>query len=108
MLDLTKCKRPKTAATKLYKYLCKLSKLCGQTPEMEVKLLSPEDSDRLGYGKCWRVMWESGPFEWAVCLSGGESLYGSEGMRGDPEVNIDSRDWFCEPYYSFDLGFYPV
>lgn len=31
---------------------------------------SPEESHRRGYGKCWTVCAEEGPFEWAADLTG--------------------------------------
>lgn len=104
----------KEAAQKLYEWCCELSKKDGQNPEIEVRLLAPDRSKELGYGECWRVMWESGPFEWAVALSNGGTAFGPENndysYKKPPEVILwkdgpNEGGWFAEPYYSFDIGF---
>lgn len=109
-LDLRK-NRPEGAAKRLYRYLRKLSVERGQNPDIEVSLLTPEQSEEHGYGRCWRVMWESGPFEWAVALSLGGTMYGPD--RNDysytkkPEVLVtDAEKYIAECYHSFDIGFY--
>jgi hypothetical protein len=87
-------KTPAGAAKALYRSLIKLNMKWGvpeESAKKEVLLLSPERSSSLGYGRLWRVMWESGPYEWAVWAS----------------FAIHSDGWYTEPYYSFDLGFVP-
>lgn len=114
-LDLTKYKRPSTAAKKLYEWCRERAKEIGQNPDTEVALFDPERGESLGYGKCWRVSWEAGPYHWAIALSGGGTyLAGECGYRDahgnyiPPEVLLtESEHWTAEPYYSFDLGFYP-
>lgn len=55
----------------------------------EIEVWSPERTERYSGYRQWSVVWESGPYEWAVPLS--MELRGPWG--------------FCEPYYSFDLHF---
>lgn len=118
-LDLTQFKRPADAAKALHKYLVEKATAGGQQ-ESEVVLLTPERSNTLGYGKAWRVMWEAGPFQWAVRVSLGGTIHDPDDMRAlaaefgfefkpsdEPEIKLDSKRWTAEPYYSFDLGFYP-
>tara|TARA_R110000803_G_C11961651_1_gene318792 strand:- start:410 stop:742 length:333 start_codon:yes stop_codon:yes gene_type:complete len=81
------------AAKALHAVICKVAKIFGHNPDIEVSLMNPEKSEACGYGKQWRVMWEAGPYEWAIGVS--LSSYGSSSKNG----------WFTEPYYSFDLGF---
>jgi hypothetical protein len=89
----SKYKTPAGAAKAFYKALLELQKGWGNSEEYarkETLLLTPERSEALGYGRCWRVMWESGPFEWAIPAS----------------FEAHGSGWYTEPYYSFDLGFY--
>ena len=64
----------------------------------EMVLLSPDESERLGYGKCWRVMWESGPYEWGVNLSLSFKFFNHEFILPD--------NLYLETYYAFDVGIY--
>lgn len=89
--DYTDCE---SAARALYAALCKLSREWGQKPEIEVLLLSPCESLRLGTGDNWRVCWEAGPYEWAIRAS--ENCH---------NMNRHHTGWYTEPYYSFDLCF---
>ena len=90
--DPKKYKTKAGAAKALYKALCKLSKDFGQNPDYEVQLYSPEQSKERGYTSGWQVVWESGPFEWAITAS----FY---------VQNYSNGGWYTEPYYSFDLCF---
>lgn len=88
-----KYKTPAGAAKAFHKAMVELLEKWGESESYirkELLLLAPEKSASLGYGRCWRVMWESGPFEWAIPAS--FEAYGP--------------GWYTEPYYSFDLGFY--
>lgn len=59
-------------------------------PSIETGLFSPERTlDYSGYHQ-WCVLWESGPYEWAIGAS-----WQIRGPWGH-----------TEPYYSFDLHFY--
>lgn len=74
-----------------------------------VVLYRPEDQYQ-GYD-AWAVVWEGGPYEWAVALTGGTTLTANEGPgfgAGDPEVEgLTSGDGFgVECHYSFDLVFF--
>jgi len=77
------------AAKGLYEELRRVARLEGQSPDSEVVLESPQESEARGYGKNWRVVWEAGPFEWATNLS----------------FSVTGPWGFTEPYYSFDLCF---
>lgn len=77
----------KAVAAELRKYVDEI----GGKGEREVFEFSPAQSKAQGYGDCWRVGFEGGPYEWAIVAS--EAL-GQLGI-------------FAEPYYSFDLCFYP-
>lgn len=90
--DLSKYKRPCDAAKALYKHLT------GLDAGGDLVLLSPERSDELGYGRVWRVTWEGGPAEWGIILSMSETWSGVTG-------HLKNRNWYLEPFYSFDVGF---
>lgn len=99
------------AKDKLFEYVRRTAKSWGQDPNIECSLLSPQQSEELGYGHFWHVMWESGPYEWGVHLSlGGVTFVQYDGPfdRDKPEIIMgDPEDWYLEPYYSFDVGFIP-
>jgi hypothetical protein len=66
-----------------------------QLNEKYVYAWSPKDSEERGYGKCWTVCAEEGPFEWAPLLTGNnESIYANKAFHG-------------ECYNGFILGFWP-
>lgn len=109
-LDLRKY-TPAGAAKKLYKFIREKSKESGQNPDIETGLFTPEQTEKLGYGKAWMVMWESGPFEWAVSLTLGGSMYQGEmndySYTKPPEVLLSGAEkYIAEPYHRFDIGFY--
>lgn len=108
-LDLSKYKTPAGAAKALYKYLLNLANEMGYNGEREVIIRSPAKSKAMGYSEAWMVSWESGPFEWAVPVSLGSSMYAGEfgyGATDGPEIFAFSENWFVEPWYSFDLYFH--
>jgi hypothetical protein len=84
-----KYKTKAAAAKALHKDLQRLCKLTGGNPDEEVWIKSPEESEQHGYvGKAWHVCWESGPYDWGICV-------------------FASGDWgHCETYWGFDLAFY--
>jgi len=91
--DPFKYKSAAGAAKALHKALCKFAtEVYGQNPDIELFIDSPEQSVARGYGKSWRVCWESGPFEWAIPASS--------------ECRAKDYSWHTEPYYSFDLCFH--
>ncbi len=77
------------AAKACFEAVKKLAAAHGQNPEIEVALHDPAKSkEMIGY-ECWRVIWEAGPFEWAIGAS----------------MEITGPWGYTEPYYSFDLCF---
>lgn len=83
---------PEAVAKAVYAVVKKKAAEYGMKPEIETFIWSPEQSAAKGYSKGWRVSWESGPYEWG--------LQASMALIGTPGV-------LAEPYYSFDLNFYP-
>ncbi len=92
-LDLSQYKTKAGAAKALYNHL---RETFGNSPD--IVLLSPYRSEELGYGRVWRVMWESGPSEWGITLSMSKTWSGVTG-------HLDNRNFYLEPYHSFDVGF---
>lgn len=88
--DPTKYKSTAAAAKAFHKALRKLCAEWDMDPDHEVFLCTPDHSEYMGTGRNWRVVWESGPFEWAI------------GASFEVENN---PHWYTEPYYSFDLCF---
>jgi len=87
-----KKKTARTMANACYAALVKNCKLYGQDPAWEVAIKRPGEERHFDDTKCWCVVWEAGPFEWAVPAS--MALTYATGK-------------LVEPYYSFDLCFYP-
>lgn len=91
MPDLSANDEPEAAAREAYAYVRELSAKMGQDPDIETSIFAPgerEESDG-----SWWVIWESGPYDWAI------------------EVSLDGRrrtyaeNWYCETYWGFDLIF---
>ena len=82
------CLTREEAAQGLHKALSEYAKDAGYG-DNSVSLWNPDEADSRGYGKCWMVSWEDGPYQWAIYMS--ENLHGPWG--------------FVEPYHSFDLCF---
>jgi hypothetical protein len=115
-LDLSKYKSAAGAAKALYTLVCEKAEATGMDPDIECRLMTPEEGVANGFGKEWRVMWEAGPYEWGVGMAGSsvfsfpewETRYvGAYDGKGDPDVvGIgDGKGWYLEPYYGFDVGF---
>ena len=108
-VDVSDYKSASGAAKKTHDALQDHADAMGFDPD-NVVLYRPED-DYQGSGT-WAVVWEGGPYEWAVALTGGTSLTGFAGPRmnydGTPEVQgLTSGDGFgVECHFSFDLLFY--
>ena len=102
--------QPEDAACMTHAVLQRIAAETGYNPE-HVRLLSPSESEvYIGPGKVWRVVWEGGPYEWAVNLTLGQSLFAGETNRydGRPEIVLTcARHYLAEPHYSFDIGFFP-
>lgn len=92
MTDLTKTlKTYKTAsgvAKAVYKIIQKECRDYGLNPQIETALMSPEESQRRGYGFNWSIAWESGPYDWTIVQAGKQSYDGA---------------FYFEPYNSFVL-----
>jgi hypothetical protein len=105
--DIRHLKTTAGAAKALHKHL---GDVYGEIGGKTAVLWTPDDSEARGCGRVWRVMWEEGPHEWALCLTGGTSMFASElgkWSMGNPEVVLTGGEhWWCEPHYSFDLGFH--
>lgn len=80
-----------------------------------VYLWSPEESKKYGVGSGWSVCWEEGPFEWALSISAGESLYAGEyddtvesAAKGPFPKGLlgENGKWHGEPYNGYTMGFY--
>ena len=67
--DPAEHKTAKAAATAFHKALRKLAADSGHNPDIEVRLLSPHRAGMMGYGPFWTVVYEAGPYEWAVSAS---------------------------------------
>lgn len=77
-----------------YAVLREMSAEQGQNPDIETFIKTPKESHDFmgGQGGIWIVCWESGPYEWAISAS----------------MKIgEATGKLCEPYWSFDLAFYP-
>jgi hypothetical protein len=116
-MTIQNAKTARGMAGAVYKAVSKFHKLCGGSPEY-VYLWSPDETEQRGYGRCWAVCWEEGPYEWAIMASMGESIseaeYGAE-MRAEinhsPKATweaqiIQNPSVLAEPYNSHILCFY--
>lgn len=64
----------------------------GYTPELsesEIVCWPPERTKQYSGEESWCVVWEGGPYDWAIGLS----------------MQIQGPWGHCEPYYGFDLHF---
>ena len=97
---------PATAAKALAAYLKKLD------PGAEVLVWSPKEATEHGWGSGWAVCWEGGPFDWALALSGGSSIYaGESGCYSTPGAfpeGLSAHGWYAEAYNGFILSFHKV
>ena len=105
-LDLREVDDPAVAALLLYRDLFLVSRRIHQNPHFEVHLEQPGESSKEKDEEAWRVLWESGPWDWAVRVTCGGSL------KPDGEVpfvrGIQTGPWTAEPYYGFDVIFDPI
>ena len=110
MLKIT-AKTPAGAANALHRFLRRKAREIGQNPDIEIQIWSPEESRRRTGWKCWQVCWEAGPFEWAVHLAGGASMFAGDGAPFPsesvrPQVDLQSEHWYVEPGWSFSMCFH--
>lgn len=86
--DPRKCLTREEAAKGLHKALSDYATAAGYNPG-SVSLWNEEEANQRGYGRCWMVSWEEGPFEWAISMS----------------FDVHGPWGYVEPYHSFDLCF---
>jgi hypothetical protein len=90
---MTALPRPVTAkamADASFDVLRTLASEFGQSPDSEVSIRKPGEARHFDDQTCYCVAWEAGPYEWAVDATMSAVF---------PKL--------VEPYYSFDLCFYP-
>ena len=80
-------KTPAGAAKGFYKALTEACKKEGIY--CDAFITPPDKTSDYVDSESWRVCWESGAYEWAITAS----------------MNMGTRSWYAEPYYSFDLCF---
>lgn len=113
VLDLSQYTEAEAAAKAFAAFLRDYAEKVGQKRSEIVFLYPPEHRDRFGNSAAFHVMWEGGPFEWAIALMGGESLGSAEFPElrltsNEPEVTgFTGENWSSDPYYSFSVAFYP-
>lgn len=98
MLDKVRAKAPKQNAYQAAQAFAGwLRRRFSKELTGDLKVLTAAEADRLGLGKFPHVMWEGGPFEWAIAAG----CYAVEAGVNPDRVS-------AEAYYSFSLGFYPA
>jgi hypothetical protein len=95
------------AAREVLRFLLTYSALEGEVSTHPPELITPEVHKLIRGVETgtWGVMWEEGPHDWAVRLSLGGSLTDDD----DVHLKCDTTRQGCyaEPYYGFDLFWYP-
>jgi hypothetical protein len=87
---ISKAATPAQAALDTYEVCCKAAESWGMNPLIEVGIKKPGEPRHFDDDSCYAVVFEAGPYEWAVAAS----------------LNVDtSSKVLAEPYYSFDLCF---
>lgn len=79
------------AAKACHAVLREVAQAAGQSPDLETFIRKPGEERHYGDTRCWAVVWEAGPHDWAVTAS----------------MAITHAHKLVEPYYGFDLMFYP-
>lgn len=71
-----------------------------------VSLWDREKTKEMRGTDAWTVVFEGGPYDWAIHMAGGESMYGA---NVSPEVEgfYSSTEWSIECPSSFAIEFYP-
>lgn len=91
--DPSKYTTHETAAHALYEALIAYAiKYEGYTRELavgEIRCWPPERTKQYSGQESWCVVWESGPYDWAISMS----------------MELRGPNWHTEPYYGFDLHF---
>lgn len=55
------------------------------------RLFEPDHAARNGYGRCWAVDWESGPYQWAQLMT----------------HQLHAEGWYTEPHTGWVICFEP-
>lgn len=84
--------KAETMAKAVHAVLLKHAALHGQDPACEVAIFKPGQPRYFREDNCWTVTWEAGPHDWAISIS--------------MMITTMARK-VVEPYYGFDLCFYP-
>ena len=83
---------PHAAALAVYA-LCRAKATAeGMNPDIECAIRAPGEPRHHDQTNCWSVCFEAGPYEWAI----------------DASLHSPPNRVIAEPYYGFDLSFYPV
>lgn len=110
-LDLAEYKSANGAAKAAGEKIKEIAEALDQDPELEVTV----EKRTSRHGHKWIVSWPGGPFDWAVVLTGGESLYAGEMPstrmgENNPQIkNMTRHDqpWQVECKNGTTLAFYP-
>lgn len=90
---ISKAETPAQAALETYDICCKAAEAWGMNPSIEVGIKKPGEPRHFADDSCYTVVFEAGPWEWAVTAS----------------LSVDTKGKvLAEPYYSFDLCFSEV
>lgn len=102
-----KTKTVAAGAKKCHEYLLKIAKVIG-CGELDLpKLWTPQKTAEMGYGKAWAIVWEGGPYEWAINFGMAPIWAGETGnYSGDRDISCDDNDWHAEAYNGCLLKFY--
>jgi hypothetical protein len=100
-LDLSTYKTTSGAAKALHRHLVANAGGLSERPSRDIVLLTPERGEELGYGRFWRIMWEGGPYDWGIEMTGNYTFWGVTGLDR-------TQGFYLEPFYSFDVGFITI
>ena len=89
---VTRTMNAEQAAKAVYAELRSIASDEGCDPDKEVMIRAPGEARHFDDNTCWCVAYEAGDYEWAIPAS--FALCNSLGK-------------IVEPYYGFDLSFYP-
>lgn len=81
-----------TMAKAVHRAVVQCAEFEGQRAAVETTIRKPGETRHFADTTCWVVAWEAGPYEWAISASM---------LIGEITGKV------VEPFYSFDLCFYP-
>lgn len=108
-----KAKTPKGAAKEIKRYLIeKFSNGCAENAmayEREIIIRSPKESRIYGGPACWTLIFEGGPFEWAIAINAGGDMFkwahGQYSAVGDFPKGLTNEHVFVECQNHYQLCF---